>query len=344
MTKFFSPCEPFGILPTGEAISQYHIKNNLGTTVKLMNYGAALTSFTLPGAAGKPVEITLGFDTLQAYLSHPYYFGCTVGRVANRIAHGKFDYEGKTFQLICNENPVSHLHGGAQGFDKIIWDANIVETEEAIGVEFFHISTDGNEGYPGNLSVTTTYWLTHNNELKIAFHATTDQPTAITLTNHTYWNLAGDGTILNHDLQIMADRYLETDTQHLPTGNICAVADTQYDFRELQRIGARMKNNFGYDNYYILSGGELAARVSDTLSGRSLEVQTTQPGLQFYSGNYLGHDKISNQRQLQRWAGLCLETQGYPDAVNHLHFPAIILLPNDVYAHETIYRVCQPGQ
>jgi aldose 1-epimerase len=344
MTKFRSLTEPFGRLPTGEAVSQYSLTNNLGTTVKLINYGATLTSFSLLDSTGKPVEITLGFDTLQEYLLHPYYFGCTIGRVANRIAHGKFDYQGKTFKLNCNENPMSHLHGGTQGFDKIIWDGNIIETEETIGVEFYHMSPDGHEGYPGNLCVTTTYSLTHLNELKITFHATTDQATAITLTNHTYWNLAGSGTILDHELQIMADRYLETDTQHLTTGNIGTVRDTIYDFREIQRIGSRMQNNFGYDNYYILSGEKLAARVSDTVSGRLLEVQTTQPGLQFYSGNHLGNDTISKQRQLQCWAGLCLETQGYPNAVNHLNFPSIILLPNEVYAHESIYRLSQPGQ
>jgi aldose 1-epimerase len=325
-----SRTEAFGTLPTGEIIQQYHLENALGTVAKLINYGATLTSLTLIDHDQQPVVVTLGFDTLQEYLTHPYYFGCTVGRVANRIAHGKFRYQDKFFQLSCNENPASHLHGGNKGFDKVVWNAKIIEKEDRIGVEFSYFSPDGEEGYPGNLKVSTTYYLTNTNELTIAYSATTDQPTALSLTNHTYWNLAGTGTILDHELQIMADQFLETDAMHLPTGKISSVTETDYDFREPQRIGARIHAISGYDNYYILSDETYAARVSDRVSGRSLTIYTTQLGMQFYSGNYLP----------KPWTGFCLETQGYPDAVNHAHFPSIILLPGEVYSHETKYQLC----
>ena len=339
MKKFSYRTEPFGTLPTGEIIHQHQLENAHGTVVTLMEYGATLTSLTVLDNAGQAHEITLGFDTLQEYVQHGYYLGCTIGRVANRIAHGKFGYQDKRFQLSCNENPASHLHGGHIGFDKVVWQAKSIATEEDISIVFSHLSPDQTEGYPGNLKVTTTYSLTHDNALKIAFRASTDQPTAVSLTNHTYWNLAGSDTILGHELQIMADQYLETDTLHLPTGKICAVTETAYDFRQPRRIGERLESVSGYDNYYILSDKTRAARLSDPGSGRRMEIETTQPGLQFYSGNYLAAGKLSKQRKQTRYAGLCLETQGYPDAVNHPHFPGIILLPHETYAHETIYRL-----
>jgi aldose 1-epimerase len=339
MKKFSCRTEYFGTLSSGEKIYQYHLKNARGTVAKLINYGATLTSFNMLDQAQRPLEIVLGFDTLQEYLTHPYYFGCTIGRVANRIANGKFCYADNVIQLHCNENTTSHLHGGNKGFDKVVWDAKIIETETQVGIEFSYQSPDGEEGYPGNLSVIASYYLSNTNELKIAFSATTDQTTAVSLTNHTYWNLAGSGTILDHELQISADEYLETDNRHLPTGKICSVTNTIYDFREPNRIGERIKNHAGYDSYYILSDTLCAARVSDMASGRVLEVETTQPGIQFYSGHYLRHEKTTAQQLLQPWAGFCLETHGYPDAMNHPNFPPMMLQPHEVYAHETIYRI-----
>jgi aldose 1-epimerase len=339
MKKFSYHSDVFGTLPTGENIQRHQLENAQGTIVTLMNYGATLLSLTVPDKSGQPVGLTLGFDNLAAYLNHPYYFGCTIGRVANRIAHGCLRHQDTLFQLTCNENPVSHLHGGDIGFDKVIWEATALTTENTVGVRFSHRSPDRTEGYPGNLTVTVTYQLSDDNDLKISYFATTDQPTAVSLTNHTYWNLAGNGTILDHVLQIDADRYLETDSHLLPTGKICPVAGTAYDFLQPRRIGDGMTQVAGYDNYYILTPGSVAARLVDPASGRELEIETTQPGLQFYSGNYLQTGSLSHDRQLTRWAGLCLETQGFPDAVNHANFPTIILLPENTYAHETRFRL-----
>ena len=285
----------FGLTASGAPVTQYMLQNSHGMQIKLINYGATLISLTVPDASGTAVELTLGFDTLAEYLAHPFYFGCTVGRVANRIAEGRFQYQNKFYQLACNENKHSHLHGGIRGFDKVIWQGKSFENDMGSGVEFSYLSKAGEENYPGNLDVKTTYFLTHNNELKINYIATTDEPTPVNLTNHTYWNLAGAGndTILWHELQILADQYLETDKLHLPTGKINPVADTAFDFRESRVIASG-----NYDHCYVINDPDnLTARVKDPVSGRILEVYTTQSGVQFYAGNYLQEINIAGGKK-----------------------------------------------
>jgi aldose 1-epimerase len=314
--------------------TQYTLTNIQGTQVNLMDYGATLTSLKIATPTGL-VELTLGFDTLTDYQNHPFYFGCTVGRVANRIANGQFNFQKTRYQLACNENAFSHLHGGHKGFDKVFWHG---EQKNNL-VTFSYMSNDGEENYPGNLTVKASYELTDANELKINFNAITDAPTPVNLTNHTYWNLrgAGSGDILNHELEIFSERYLETGLHHLPTGRLLPIRQTPFDFRNRQVIGKYIQEIAGYDHCY-LTRDKLAARVREPDSGRVMEVYTTQPGIQFYTGNYLQDYPIANQRRTQRWGGFCLETQGLPDAVNQPRFPSVMLLPNQVYQHATIYK------
>jgi aldose 1-epimerase len=329
----------FGRLPSGKEITQFIITNQNGVAIRLTNYGATLLSFKIPG----PVELTLGFDTLKEYLNHPFYFGCTVGRVANRIAKGSFHYQKQNFQLARNENDVNHLHGGNKGFDKVIWDAISFRHNEKAGIEFSYVSRDGEEGYPGTLKVKVIYTLTSENELKISYHATTDRPTPVNLTNHTYWNLAGAGTVLDHEMEIFADAYLPTDQQQIPTGEIKDVTGTAFDFRLPRTIGERLTQVSGYDHCYDLKNSEkilqLAARTKDPESGRILETYTTESGLQFYSGNSLQDYPVSDGRQTQQWGGFCLEAQGFPDAVNQTNFRSIILQPGENYQQQTVYKL-----
>ncbi|MES2217488.1 MAG: aldose epimerase family protein [Pseudomonadota bacterium] len=314
---------------------QYKLINKQGMQINLMNYGATLTSLKIPDKRGNLVELTLGFDELEPYLTHPFYFGCTIGRVANRITNGLFKLNNKNYQLICNENIHSHLHGGKQGFDKIFWQSR----QQDNSVTFSHLSAANEEYYPGNLSVDVTYELTDDNELKIHYHATTDQATPVNLTNHTYWNLrgAGNGDILSHELEIFSHQYVETNAKHLPTGRLLGTPNSPFDFRIAKPIGERIRKVTGYDHCYLLDG-QLAARVREPKSGRMMEVHTTQPGMQFYSGNYLASYRIAESRRTNRWGAFCLETQGLPDAVNHRLFPSIILEPEQVYRHTTSYK------
>jgi aldose 1-epimerase len=333
---------PFGVLPSGEAITQYHLRNKNGVSAKIINYGATLTSLIIPGE--KNTDIVLGFDTLEEYLKHEFYFGCTIGRVANRITHGRFTYQNKTYQLACNDKQPHHLHGGCKGFDKVVWRGEAFAAENAVGVRFYYLSRDGEEGYPGNLDVVTTYTLTNDNELKIAFQAQTDQATPIDLTNHTYWNLAGVGNILAHQLQVFAERYVVTDQHHIPSGAIQTLHNTPLDFTHLTPIGARIAQVAGgYDLFYILPNPDktlrLAAQVIEPATQRQLDVYTTQPGLQFYTGNYLYPYPVAHHKKIAQYAGLCLETQNFPGAVNHANFPSPFLLPEEIYQHETIYKL-----
>ena len=320
---------------------KFILTNSSGITAQLLNYGATLASFKIPTANNQMREITLGFDTLEQYLKHEFYFGCTVGRVANRIKNGSFSHQQKIYQLACNEKNHHHLHGGIKGFDKVIWQAKSFQETNATGVEFNYLSKDGEEGYPGNLYVKVTYTLTNNNELKINFLAQTDKPTPVNLTNHAYWNLAGagSGSILNHEVQLFSASYLEIDKNLIPTGEIKSITDTAYDFSFPKLIGKNFDEVNGYDNCYVLPDAQkklqLAARVRE--SNITMEVFTTQPGMQFYTGNNLRPFSIADNKQIERWSGFCLETQGFPDAINHPHFPTIMLLPNESYQHETIY-------
>jgi aldose 1-epimerase len=337
--KNLSETSHLGYLKNGSEVSQFTLRNVHGMTLKLMNYGATLMSVKTPDQT----ELTLGFDTLEEYLKHPFYFGCTIGRVANRIAVGQFHYQNKLYSLACNENNFTHLHGGHQGFDKVLWQAQIFQAENGCGVTFSYLSPDGEENYPGNLSVKVLYFLSDENAIHISYWAQTDNATPVNLTNHTYWNLAGAGsnTILEHEMQIFADKYLETDARSLPTGKIIGVADTDFDFQTPQSIGKRIQKVGGYDHCYVVDDPKLhlAARARDPNSQRTLETYTTQPGLQFYSGNSLKNYLIAAEQMTQQWGAFCLETQGYTDAVNHANFPSILLQPGETYQHETIYKI-----
>jgi aldose 1-epimerase len=334
----------FGLLPTGEVVWQYQLHNRNGVVATFINLGATLVSLSVPDKNGARTELTLGFDTIEEYLAHPFYFGCTVGRVANRIARGQFQLHHKRHQLTCNENPHSHLHGGAKGFDKVVWQAELVNVGGVAGIEFSYFSFTGEEHYPGNVLVKVTYVLTNMNELKIIYSGESDKATPLNLTNHTYWNLngAGAGNILNHEIQLISEPYLLTDTHHIPTGEIKSVLGTDYDFRTPALLDERMGRIGGYDDFYILDNDKnlrLAARAHSRDAQRALEVYTTEAGIQFYTGNYLTDYHISNVKKTSRWGGFCFETQGFPDAVNHAYFPQVILEPGETYQQETIYRL-----
>lgn len=343
-------CQPqfFGELPDGQIITQYTLRNPRGMSISVMNYGATLTSVKVPGTRGTLHELTLGFDHLNDYLTHEFYFGATIGRVANRIANAQFNYQDRDYFLNKNKGYLHHLHGGNKGLDKVVWQTEVEIQSNKASVVFFYTSPDGDQGYPGNLEMKTTYSLTLANELKILFQAKTDQITPVDLTNHAYWNLAGAGcgTVLDHVLQVFADSYVVIDKELLPTGEIAKVADTPFDFREPHHLGERLKEISigGYDLCFVLPTMtnhelRLVAQIKEPISGRTLEVHTTQPGLQFYTGNSLKEYPISSGLFAQRYGGFCMETQNLPGAVKYSQFPSPFLLPGDLYQHETIYRL-----
>lgn len=334
----------FGKLSNNGEVTLFTLTNANGVRASLMNYGATLVALEAPDRHGRLTDVTLGFDTLEGYVKfNSPYFGCTVGRCSNRIAGGCFHLDGKEYRLATNVGN-AHLHGGIKGFDKGFWRA------EAAGpsVKFTYFSTDGEEGYPGNLAVVVTYTLTENNELTIEYSATTDEPTPVNLTNHTYFNLAGSGNILSHELLMASTQYLPVNDALLPTGEILPVKGTPMDFTASTPIGQRIHqlNNepIGYDHTYVLgnAGGELklAARVFEPQSGRVLEVHTTEPGVQFYTGNFLnGSIAGKGGRAYQQHTGFCLETQHFPDSVNQPSFPSVILKPGQQYRQKTMYRL-----
>jgi aldose 1-epimerase len=333
----------FGILPSGEIIWQYKLRNKNDVIATVINYGATLTSLSIPTANSR-TELTIGFDTVEEYISHPFYAGCTVGRVANRIAHGQFSLDNNTLQLAKNENHMTHLHGGEVGFDKVAWTGRTVRKNNYTGVEFSYFSPHGEENYPGNLLVKVTYILTDENELILSYIGETDLTTPLNLTNHAYWNLngAGNENILNHEIQIFAGHYLPTDDEQLPTGEIRSVAGTDFDFEIPARLEERVLKLGGFDHCFTLDYDKelrLAARAHVNETNRSLEVYTTETGLEFYTGNSLPDYHIANNRKTSKWGGFCFETQGYPDAVNQIHFPSIILTPDKTYQQETIYKI-----
>jgi aldose 1-epimerase len=337
--------ESFGQLADGRAVKLFTCRNENGLVLKLTDYGAIVVAFEVPDRDGNPANINLGFSELEGYLQRHPYFGSTVGRYCNRIAGGKFTLDGQEYNLAKN-NGENHLHGGLIGFDRVLWNAEVVEAENAAGVRFTYRSPDGDEGYPGNLDVSATYLLTADDELQVEFQASSDQATPVNLTNHCYWNLAGAGRgdILAHEATIEADRYLAVDDNLIPTGELAPVAGTPLDFRAAQPIGARLgeitSDPPGYDHCYVLRGdtGELrlAARVKDPVSGRVMEVLTTQPGIQFYTGNFLSGDEAT--AGFGRHAGFCLETQHYPDSPNQPDFPSTILRPGETYRQQTVHR------
>jgi len=338
--------EIFGQMPDGTQIDLFTLTNPNGIRARIMTYGATLVSLETPDRDGNLTDIMLGFDTLEGYLTDHPYFGVIVGRYANRIGKGKFTLDGVEYTLATN-NGENHLHGGIKGFDKVVWKLDEIKAggDEAF-VTLSYVSKDGEEGYPGNLSCKVTYTLTKDDELKISYEAETDKTTIINLTNHAYWNLAGQGTgdILSHELMLNADKYTPVDEGLIPTGEIKAVKDTPMDFTEPMTIGSRIDQvTGGYDHNYVLNSGggsmALAARVYEPTTGRVLEIQTLQPGIQFYSGNFLdGSITGKSAKVYNKHYGFCLETQHYPDSPNKLDFPSVVLKPGQKYSTETIHK------
>jgi aldose 1-epimerase len=339
----------FGKTSDGTAVDLYVLTNSKGMTAKVMTYGAILTELHVPDRDGKPGDVVLGFDDLRGYLAGHPHFGATVGRVANRIARGRFTLDGKEYHLAVNNGP-NALHGGLKGFDKVIWSAEPAEAKDGVAVRFRYRSPDGEEGYPGNLSVAVTYTLTEENALRLDYAATTDKPTPVNLTNHTYFNLAGAGSgdILGHELMLAADKYTPADDNLIPTGEVRPVRGTPLDFTTPAVIGSRFdqlkSNPVGYDHNFVVRGGggkepALAARVREPKTGRVLEMFTTEPGVQFYTGNFLdGTIKGKGGAVYRKHAGFCLEAQHFPDSVNHPDFPSTILRPGQTYTQTTVYQ------
>lgn len=331
--------------PEGQPIHLYTCTNAHGLQLRMCDYGAIVVSMATPDRNGQQSNVTLGFPDLEGYLQRHPYFGATVGRYCNRIAGGKFSLGDKPYTLATNNGP-NHLHGGEVGLDKVVWEAQPVEEEGAVGVQFHYVSKDGEEGYPGNLDITATYTLTNDNELWIEFQATTDQPTPVNLTNHCYWNLAGrvGGTILDHELMLAANAYLEVDDTLIPTGKRISVARSPFDFRASKPIGQHLlgipSDPVGYDHCFVLNNqsGKLAfaARVTDPKSGRVMEIHTTQPGIQLYTGNFLDGDPTG--AGFKQYAGFCLETQHFPDSPNQPAFPSTILKPGEKYRQLTVHK------
>jgi aldose 1-epimerase len=340
--------QAFGKTLDGKEVDLYTLTNARGMTAKIMTYGGIVTELTAPDKAGKFENVVLGFDNLKDYLAGHPYFGAICGRVANRIAGAKFTLEGKEHKLNANDGP-NTLHGGKKALDKVVWKAEPIEASAAVGLKLTYLSPDGEEGFPGNLSVTVTYSLTNNNELKIDYTAKTDKATPVNLTHHGYFNLATPkaGDVLGHELMIAADEHTPTDDKLLPTGKIEPVKGTPLDFTTPTAIGARLDKlktkPLGYDHNYVVRGGGkalvLAARVHEPKTGRVMEVLTTEPGLQFYSGNFLnGKEKGHGGVVYRQHQGFCLEAQHFPDSVHHANFPSTILRPGQTYRQTTVHR------
>ena len=345
----------FGTTPQGEVVSVYTLKNAHGMEVRVIDYGGIIVSLRVPDRAGHFDDIVLGFDSLEAYLRASPYFGAIVGRYGNRIARGRFTLEGRTYTLATNNGP-NHLHGGLKGFDKVVWGVSPFERQDSVGLLLRYTSPDGEEGYPGTLHAMVTYTLTEGNELIFDYHATTDRATPVNLTQHSYFNLAGNGRadVLGHMVTLNADSFTPVDSTLIPTGEIRSVAGTTFDFRAPAAIGARIEQEDeqlrygrGYDHTFVLNtggdepgqGAKLAARVSEPSGGRVMEIYTTEPGLQFYSGNFLdGTLRGKNGVRYGRRSGFAMETQHFPDSPNRPQFPSTILLPGREYRSRTVLR------
>ncbi len=343
--------ELFGILDDDIKVMVYTLINERGMMARITNYGGTILSLTAPDRNGNFADVVLGFDTLDEYVEHSPYFGCLIGRYGNRIAHGRFKLRNTEYVLAQNDGQ-NHLHGGWKGFDKQMWSPRASEILDGPALILTYISPDGEEGYPGTLSVKVTYTLANDNSLKIDYLATTDRPTIVNLTNHSYFNLSAGlaETILDHELMINADTFTPVDETLIPTGEIRSVAGTPLDFRSFTPIGERIdaddeqiRFGKGYDHNWVVNGERdtvrLAARVYEPLSGRIMEVHTTEPGLQFYSGNLMPPSlNGKNGRVYGRRSGFCLETQHFPDSPNKPEFPSTKLEPGDVYQSSTVYR------
>jgi aldose 1-epimerase len=336
----------FGKLPDGSEVDQYTLRNSKGAVAKVITYGATLTELWMPDKSGKNADVVLGFDNLAGYAGDEPYFGATVGRYANRIAKGKFSLDGKEYSLFINNGP-NALHGGKVGFSRKIWKAEPLKLAHGAAMKFTYVSPDGEEGYPGTLTVNVTYELTDDNALKITYHASTDKPTVVNLTNHSYFNLsgAGSGDILKDVLELNANRYTPVDDGMIPTGELKSVEGTPFDFRKPTAIGARsgdLPGIAGYDHNFIVNGepGKLreAAEVSDPVSGREVEVWTTEPAVQLYISLGLDGSNKGIGGAYQKFGAFCLETQHYPDSPNHPKFPSTVVNPGKDFHSETVYK------
>lgn len=340
---------PFGATAEGVPVESYTLVGNK-VTVKVISRGATITEILAPDRTGKLADVVLGFDTVQGYESKDnQYFGCTTGRVCNRIAKGQFTLDGQTFQLALKEGEVNHLHGGVKrSLDKLVWAGEKVVTPQGAGVRFKVVSPDGDEGYPGNLTVTVTYVVSDQDALWIEYGASTDRNTPVNLTNHSYFNLAGAGepSVLDHELQLSATEYTAVDPMLIPTGAIEPVAGTALDFSQLTKLGARMDAvaataTMGYDHNYVLTKRQelptFAAKLKDPTSGRVMSVFTTQPGLQVYSGNHLSSRPGKGGKVYAPRSAVCLETQHFPDSVNQPTFPSVVIKPSQAYKQTTVF-------
>jgi len=343
--------EVYGHTDDGQEIYLYTLRNGKGLEAAITNYGGIVVALQAPDRDGQLDDVALGLSSLEEYLKGIPYFGALVGRYGNRIAKGKFTLDGAAYTLAVNNGP-NHLHGGLRGFDKVVWDAAIIETDAGPALRLAYLSGDGEEGYPGNLSVEVRYALTVDNGLQIDYKATTDKPTIVNLTNHAYFNLAGEGRgdILGHEMMLNADHFLPVDEGLIPTGELRPVAGTPFDFTQPTPIGARIDGDDeqlrlggGYDHCWVLNregaGLSLAARVYEPATGRVMEVFTDQPGVQFYTGNFLDGGQVGKRGNAYAYrTGFCLETEHFPDSPNQGHFPSVVLRPGQTYEHHTVYR------
>jgi aldose 1-epimerase len=345
----------FGQLSDGTTVDIYTLINRNGLRAQITNYGGAVVSLTAPDARGRMADVVLGYDEPGGYETDTFYIGAIIGRYANRIAGGKFSLGGVEYKLAQNNGP-NHLHGGVRGFNKVVWRARELRRKDGDALELSYLSRDGEEGYPGNLSATVTYVLTDANELRIEYRATTDKETIINLTNHSYFNLAGAGagSILNHVLRLNADKFTPVDETAIPTGELRPVRGTPFDFTRGAAIGSRIEQpddqlrlGKGYDHNFVLNkqgkGLSLAAEVYDPVSGRGMQVWTTEPGLQFYTANYLEKargktGKIYNPRE-----AFCLEAEHFPNSPNQSSFPSVMLKPGGLYSQMTVYKFTVRG-
>lgn len=339
----------FGTLPDSTIADLYTLRNKNGMEVRITNYGGIITHWTAPDRGGVYEDVVLGFDTLARYVKSNPFFGALVGRYGNRIAKGKFSIDGNVYTLATNNGP-NALHGGLKGFDKVLWKAEIIEGENALRLQY--TSKDGEEGFPGNLTTEVIYRLTDDNALEIEYQATTDKPTIVNLTNHTYFNLTGcKKEILGHEAQFEADKFIPVDATLIPTGQLMPVKGTAFDFGTSTAIGARIddpndaqiKMGGGYDHCFVntdtTASLKKVATVYEPASGRVLEVQTTEPGFQFYTGNFLnGSLKGKNGQVYKKRFGFCIETQHFPDSPNQPSFPSVVLRPGETYTTKTVYK------
>ena len=341
----------FGHLPDGRAVERFALRAASGLEMQVSAYGGAILALRAPDREGRPADVVLGFDRLDDYVADRAYFGVLIGRFANRIRQGRFTLDGRTYALPVNDG-ANHLHGGPVGFHKVLWRAEPLRENGTVGLRLDYRSPDGEQGYPGNLDVTVTYRLTLEGALVIDYAAETDQPTPVSLTQHSYFNLSGDPTrdVLGHELELHADRFTPVDERLIPTGELASVTGTPFDFRHPATIGARIGDADprlaqvgGYDHNFVISDGGAplspAARVHEPVSGRVLELFTTEPGLQFYSGNYLDGGAVGKGGTPYRYrTAFCLEPQKFPDSPNHPDFPRCILRPGERYTSRTVYR------